>query len=307
MTNFTNISKAFAIAGFVGLSACGGTQGMTGAPGTGNSDGNEVTPITSTPVSGTSTQTLQTNLGAKNGTPITINGVLTQGDLLDGTFTANYGSTNNDGDTSPSSFVAILETDFGNVTTRIQEGGGTTKKVLDGKLVQVFQGDTDTIYVPSDNSDMQVGMFAKTNRDYGVTGIFGQKTTTAQMSNTPTTGTATYKGVTEFSIEDGLRQTTHGYRGDITADVKFNDQSIKYTSGTLKLTGTDLGGPDTVTVNGQATFNGKGNINGTYTANPQGVDAMNGNITGNFYGDNRQSMGILFNGDETGGGAILGK
>jgi hypothetical protein len=249
-------------------------------------------------------------LGAKHKEPILIEGTISDDKVgrtpLKGEFIISYGSENRDGDVTPGYVVAVLDNDYSPITSRYQQMKGNNRMAADGRIVETSLRQADILYLPAPGSTMHVGMFTALRDTIGVTGIFGDKTTTTEMTALPTGGSGRYNGVANLEIHNEPTREGFAYKGDMTADVAFNTASIRYQSdGMTKWT--DTSGPRSITVDGTATYAANGEINGTFTASGSGLREVSGHTSGAFYGPNGESIGLRFGGVGIAGGAIMGQ
>ena len=249
-------------------------------------------------------------LGAKHKEPILIEGTISDDKVgrtpVKGEFIISYGSENRDGDVTPGYVVVDLDTEYSTITGRYQQGTGGNKIIADGRIVETTLRQADVLYLPTPGSSMHVGMFTALEGGAGVTGIFGDKTTRAEMADLPTQGAAQYAGVANLELNNEPTREVFAYKGDMNANVAFNSGSIRYQSDGMT-SWTNSSGPRTITVDGTATYAANGAVNGTFTANGSGIGEVTGHTSGAFYGPNGESIGLRFGGVGIAGGAIMGQ
>lgn len=288
------------VSAMAALGACSGGGGGGGA------NGGDGTPTVLYPIDNVDAQTLQNNVGVQDGVERTMEGAVTRVGSTNGRFLINYGSENDDGDRTDPRMEAGLNTGgTGELTTEVVIQNSNDTLIMNGQVVRADASQADVFYLPSSGSNTHVGMVRRVTSDYGGVGIFGNRTSSADMANLNSNEVvATYSGVAEVNVNDDINQTTHGYNGNITATADFGNNSLAYNAGNLTRH-TNTGGPGSLTLQGDAVVSGNGRVNGTFSTT--GAATTSGTTTGSFYGPNAASLGLIFvdpNADVA-GGAIL--
>jgi hypothetical protein len=172
-------------------------------------------------------------------------------------------------------------------------------------------GTESFVYVPANpTSNTHVGMVGLVDSGSIDVGIFGNRTTAAQVS--AQTGIATYQGVTEAYVRNGPNDVEGVYQGNVTATVNFGSVAAPAFSTSAGLT-PELGGSEAVNYSAAGTINSNGSINAA-SGTLQGQAITDLDLNGGLYGPNAESMGYAYTltgpGDtpvNVSGGAVLNK
>jgi hypothetical protein len=175
-----------------------------------------------------------------------------------------------------------------------------------------------TVYVPADSaSDMYGGMYvySRDGGDYfsdaqGAVVTWGSNITSDEFSEVMSTelnsqdGRATYSGVAE-AIVSGAASTESGrYRDyDATGEINFATNTVTTSADLTGIDNTD----SSMSVSTSMTFNSDGTINtGTSTATGLSVGTVSGSATGEIYGPDADTLGVVFTGTDGDEAQIIG-
>jgi hypothetical protein len=154
-----------------------------------------------------------------------------------------------------------------------------------GEIVQ----NNDFLYIPGTGKDANVAMVGQLNGDNTRVGIFGNRTTAAQIANT--TGSARYTGVAHgYASNAGqFEQSQDGeYVGNVNMNVNFANGAYDSSS-----TMSNVNGSGNVSFEHAGTINANGAMQVNRTS-INGEVASNATIRGGLFGSNADSAGYVF-------------
>ena len=266
------------------LSACAG-----GGGGGGSSNGGGVG--SAAPINGTSLTTLDRNLGLKAGVAKNVKAA------------SSYDGKQKNGTILIEQNPARISAQIDGVTTPSLNNDAFTTDVMNNQMVRVYEAGT-VMYLPKADSNMHVGMVHRAPGDFGVAGVFGNRTSQEDIgARAARGGKATYVGQAEYTQELNYVQAA-SYRGTMTADADFDTGGVSF--GTQNMTKfSDTGGPASMRMNGQMIANENGGLTGTFATTPSSGTGVVGQASGGFYGPNAQNIGLVFNAQGGAGAAVL--
>jgi len=294
------------------LAACGAGGGGLGG-------GEDYVPVTAVP--GVTTETLERNLNAQNrqaaNTVGASNGMnLRPGEMVNAQITFARSRLNDDGTTADASVTifsdgngdGIVDTSIGTPDNTYRQDLNTGNDAsrpdqftsqnvtIGGENAVMARENNDffntVVYVPaSEASRMYGGAYIRAEGGGGYSGVFGRETTTQEMSAQD--GTVTYNGNASTTLQrSGLLGESGLFEGDASASVNFDNRTFD-TTATMSRANVFTTGADTIGVNASGTINNDGSFTGTTNLTGAGT-VMTGDMRGQFYGPNADTMGAVF-------------
>lgn len=200
------------------------------------------------------------------------------------------------------------------ITDTLTRGGA---EMVMAEHVPDFRSRT-TVYVPASTaSDMYGGMYI-TSRDggthfnnaQGAVATWGRNITAQEFVAARNTelnaqdGRATYSGVAEAIVSGAAGDESGRYR-DHNASGEINFATNNVTT-SANMTGVENPG-SSMSVTTSMTYNADGSINaGSATISGLSVGTMAGTSTGEIYGPNADTLGVVFNGADAGDARVVG-